>query len=195
MVAASKMRKAQDRMRAARPYARRSADSPQSVPGNVTEYKHPFLVHASETSVGMILSRPTRVFAAVSTPTSAYRSERHEGNGTRRAADRNPGDLHRQQGSGFHAAIAGAKVVSHVVQLGDTPHLEKMIGPVKSCSMPSRTASSTRCILLYPLHQHDEAGTGARTASAADRRATRYARHLRGITSTSRIRRLSSTKC
>ncbi len=34
------------------------------------------------------------------------------------------------KGFGFMQRV-GAKVVSHVVQLGDTPHLEKMIGPVK----------------------------------------------------------------
>jgi F-type H+-transporting ATPase subunit gamma len=34
------------------------------------------------------------------------------------------------KGLGFMQRL-GAKVVSHVTQLGDTPHLEKLIGPVK----------------------------------------------------------------
>ena len=42
--------------------------------------------------------------------------------------DRSGGD--RQQGLGFLNRI-GAPVVSHVTQLGDTPHLDKLIGPVK----------------------------------------------------------------
>ena len=57
MVAASKMRKAQDRMRAARPYAdkirRLAANLSQA---NVTDYKHPFLVQKGEVKrVGLIL--------------------------------------------------------------------------------------------------------------------------------------------
>ena len=41
MVAASKMRKAQDRMRSARPTRKRSADSPQTCPRPASDYKHP----------------------------------------------------------------------------------------------------------------------------------------------------------
>ena len=57
MVAASKMRKAQDRMRAARPFAekirRLAANLSQA---NVTDYKHPFLVRKDQVKrVGLIL--------------------------------------------------------------------------------------------------------------------------------------------
>jgi F-type H+-transporting ATPase subunit gamma len=53
MVAASKMRKAQDRMRAARPYAekiRRLAANLSAA--NITDYKHPFLVKKDDVKRG-----------------------------------------------------------------------------------------------------------------------------------------------
>jgi F-type H+-transporting ATPase subunit gamma len=52
------------------------------------------------------------------------------------------------KGLGFMQRM-GAKVVSHVTQLGDTPHLEKLIGPVKVSSTPTSTASSTSVYIGY----------------------------------------------
>jgi hypothetical protein len=63
---------------------------------------------------------------------------------------RHPGHLHRQQGPRLHAAHAGAKVVSHVTHLGDTPHLDKLIGPVKVMIDAFRTASSMPFIWPTP---------------------------------------------
>jgi F-type H+-transporting ATPase subunit gamma len=75
------------------------------------------------------------------------------------------------KGLGFMNRI-GAKVVSQVTQLGDTPHLEKLIGPVKVMIDASRPASSTRSICPTPVHQHDEAGIGARATAAAHGRSS-----------------------
>ncbi len=46
MVAASKMRKAQDRMRAARPYADKIRNIAANLSQATPEYKHPFMRHA-----------------------------------------------------------------------------------------------------------------------------------------------------
>ncbi|MDE2441749.1 MAG: F0F1 ATP synthase subunit gamma, partial [Betaproteobacteria bacterium] len=55
MVAASKMRKAQDRMRAARPYGEKIRRVAGNLSHALTEYRHPFLVNREQTSVGLVL--------------------------------------------------------------------------------------------------------------------------------------------
>ena len=59
MVAASKMRKAQDRMRAARPYSDKIRDLASNLSTATPEYRHPFRVsHADATTA----KRTTRCF-------------------------------------------------------------------------------------------------------------------------------------
>ncbi|HRP74885.1 MAG TPA: F0F1 ATP synthase subunit gamma [Rhodocyclaceae bacterium] len=132
MVAASKMRKAQERMRSARPYAdkirRLAANLSQA---NVTEYKHPFLVHKDEKKrVGLILVTTDKgLCGGLNT-----NIQRIAINAMKEWEVAGANDIRAccigNKGLGFMQRM-GAKVVSHVVQLGDTPHLEKMIGPVK----------------------------------------------------------------
>src|SRR5918911_4321097 len=56
MVAASKMRKAQDRMRAARPYAEKIRDLAANLSQATPEYKHPFMLeHAGVKTAGFIV--------------------------------------------------------------------------------------------------------------------------------------------
>jgi F-type H+-transporting ATPase subunit gamma len=132
MVAASKMRKAQERMRAARPYAekirRLAANLSQA---NITDYKHPFLqktVNAKR--VGLILVTTDKGLCGglntniLRVATTAMREWEGQGTVDIRAC------CIGNKGLGFMQRI-GAKVASNVTQMGDTPHLEKMIGPVK----------------------------------------------------------------
>ena len=130
MVAASKMRKAQDRMRAARPYADKiriiTANLSQATP----EYKHPFVVKNSGTGqVGLIVVSTdkglcgglnTNVLRVV---TNKMRELEAAGTKVQAVAIGN-------KGLGFLNRV-GAKVVAQATQLGDVPHLEKLIGPVK----------------------------------------------------------------
>ena len=129
MVAASKMRKAQDRMRAARPYS----DKIRNVAANLgkanPEYTHPFMQANEAKSVGFIVvttdkglcgGMNTNVLRAV---TNKLRDIQSAGYTAKAVAIGN-------KGLGFLNRI-GAQVVSHVTQLGDTPHLDKLIGPVK----------------------------------------------------------------
>jgi F-type H+-transporting ATPase subunit gamma len=129
MVAASKMRKAQDRMRAARPYS----DKVRNIAANLgkanPEYTHPFMQVNDSKSVGFIVvttdkglcgGMNTNVLRAV---TAKLRESQAQGLDSQTVAIGN-------KGLGFLNRI-GAKVVSHVTQLGDTPHLDKLIGPVK----------------------------------------------------------------
>ncbi len=130
MVAASKMRKAQDRMRAARPYADKIRNLAANLSQATPEYQHPFMVaHDGAKTAGFIVVTTdkglcgglnTNVLRAV---TSKLRELEAVGQKTEAVAIGN-------KGLGFLNRI-GAKVVSHVTQLGDKPHLDKLIGPVK----------------------------------------------------------------
>jgi F-type H+-transporting ATPase subunit gamma len=130
MVAASKMRKAQDRMRAARPYADKIRNLAAHLSTATPEYKHPFMVrNEAAKSAGFILvttdkglcgGMNTNVLRAV---TLKLKDLESQGTKAQVVAIGN-------KGLGFLNRV-GAKVVSHVTQLGDKPHLEKLIGPVK----------------------------------------------------------------
>jgi F-type H+-transporting ATPase subunit gamma len=129
MVAASKMRKAQDRMRAARPYA----DKVRQITGNLSranpEYTHPFMQANDAKAAGFVVVTTdkglcgglnTNVLRAV---TNQFKELQAKGQSVEVVAIGN-------KGLGFMNRV-GAKVVSSVTTLGDTPHLEKLIGPVK----------------------------------------------------------------
>jgi F-type H+-transporting ATPase subunit gamma len=137
MVAASKMRKAQDRMRAARPYSekiRRLAANLSAA--TLSDYRHPFLAKAAQTAegktgrIGLILVTTDKGLCG-GLNTNILRMVL----GAMRDWERNGATEIRvtcigNKGLGFMQRM-GAKVVSHVSHLGDTPHLEKLIGPVK----------------------------------------------------------------
>ncbi len=130
MVAASKMRKAQDRMRAARPYAEKIRSLAANLSKATPEYKHPFLIqNTGVKSVGFVVvttdkglcgGMNTNVLRAV---TLKLKELETQGLKAEAVAIGN-------KGLGFLNRV-GAKVVSHATQLGDKPHLEKLIGPVK----------------------------------------------------------------
>jgi F-type H+-transporting ATPase subunit gamma len=129
MVSVSKMRKAQERMRQARPYS----DKVRNIAANLgkanPEYTHAFMKVNDAKTVGIIVvttdkglcgGMNTNVLRAV---TAKLREQQAAGIDSQAVAIGN-------KGLGFLNRI-GAKVVSHVTQLGDTPHLERLIGPVK----------------------------------------------------------------
>ncbi len=129
MVAASKMRKAQDRMRAARPYSDKVRNIASNLGKANPEYTHAFMKRNDVKAAGFIVVSTdkglcgglnTNVLRAV---TAKLRELQDAGVQSQVVAIGN-------KGLGFMNRI-GAKVVSHVTQLGDTPHLERLIGPVK----------------------------------------------------------------
>ena len=130
MVAASKMRKAQDRMRAARPYGEKIRRVAANLSHALTEYKHPFLIKRDPVqSIGFILITSDKglcggLNANILRLVVGHMKELDAG-GTRYQAT-----CIGNKGLGFMQRVGG-KVVSHVTGLGDTPHLEKLIGPVK----------------------------------------------------------------
>ncbi len=132
MVAASKMRKAQDRMRAARPYSDKVRTITANLAGANPEYTHPFMAQAKNvrakavgfivvtTDKGLCGGMNTNVLRQV---TLKAREQEQAGNTVEAVAIGN-------KGLGFLNRM-GMKVVSQATQLGDTPHLDKLIGPVK----------------------------------------------------------------
>ena len=130
MVAASKMRKAQERMRAARPYADKIRNITAHLSGANPEYRSPFMRTGGSTkAVGFIVVTTdkglcgglnTNVLRAV---TAKLKELEGKGVKTQSVAIGN-------KGYGFLNRI-GAPIVSHVTHLGDKPSLDKLIGPVK----------------------------------------------------------------
>ena len=130
MVAASKMRKAQDRMHAARPYSEKVRDIAANLGRANPEYVHPFMKeHEDAKDVGLIVVTTDKGLCG-GMNTNVLRWVTHKiqelqtkGKHVRAVAIGN-------KGLGF-LNRAGATVVANSIQLGDTPHLEKIIGPVK----------------------------------------------------------------
>ncbi|MBV8030515.1 MAG: F0F1 ATP synthase subunit gamma [Betaproteobacteria bacterium] len=130
MVAASKMRKAQDRMRAARPYAEKIRNVAAHLSHANPEYRHPFLVAREgvkrvgvivvTTDKGLCGALNTNVLRLVLSQYKEWQAQGYEvdvcciGN----------------KGLGFMQRL-GANIVSHAVQLGDRPQMEKLIGAIK----------------------------------------------------------------
>ena len=130
MVSASKMRKAQDRMRAARPYA----DKIRNITANLSlanpEYKSAYMrTGGSAKSSGFIVVTADKGLCGglntnvLRTVTNKMRDLQTAGQSVQAVAIGN-------KGFGFLNRI-GVKVVSHATHLGDAPQLEKLIGPVK----------------------------------------------------------------
>ncbi len=129
MVAASKMRKAQERMRAARPYADKVRNIAAHMSGANSEYQHPFLIERPLLNVGLIMvttdkglcgGMNTNVLRAA---TAQMKEWTDSGKKVQTTAIGN-------KGLGFLNRI-GANVVSESTHIGDVPHMDELIGAVK----------------------------------------------------------------
>ncbi len=130
MVAASKMRKAQDRMRRARPYGDKIRNITAHLATANPEYKHPFLVeHDSVKAAGLIVITTDKGLCG-GLNTNLLRAVTNKMRDLEKAGEQLTVTAIGNKGFSFMNRI-GAKVVSHAVQMGDTPYLEKLIGPVK----------------------------------------------------------------
>ena len=130
MVAASKMRRAQERMRAARPYADKVRDIAAHMSRANPEYRHPFMVsnEGAKTAGFILVTTDKGLCGGMNTNilrASVQKFKELEQSGVSIEAS-----AIGSKGLGFLNRLQ-AKVVSNVVQLGDTPHLERLIGAVK----------------------------------------------------------------
>jgi F-type H+-transporting ATPase subunit gamma len=130
MVAASKMRRAQERMRRSRPYGEKIRTVTAHISHANPEYRHPFLVERDTVKgVGMIVVTTDKgLCGALNTNVlrlalSKYREWEAQGEKMEVCAIGG-------KGLGFMRRL-GANVASHVTQLGDRPQMEKLIGAIK----------------------------------------------------------------
>ena len=130
MVAASKMRKAQERMKKARPYGDKIRNVAAHMSRASSEYKHPFLVERDTVKrIGIIVVTSDKGLCGglntniLRLATAKIKEWEGEGEQIEVCCIGN-------KSLGFMTRV-GANVVSNVVGLGDAPHLEKLIGAVK----------------------------------------------------------------
>jgi F-type H+-transporting ATPase subunit gamma len=130
MVAASKMKKAQERMRASRPYVARMLAIARHLAKANPEYRHPFLIKRPEVrNVGLIIVTSDKGLCgglntnALRLALTSIKAWQAKGIGVQVTAIGN-------KGLGFVHRL-NANVVSQVINVGDRPQLEKLIGPVK----------------------------------------------------------------
>jgi F-type H+-transporting ATPase subunit gamma len=130
MVAASKMRKAQDRMRAARPYGEKIRNVAAHISHANPEYRHPFLI-ARDTvkKIGIIIITTDKgLCGGMNTNVQRLaltKIKEWEGEGESFEVC-----CIGNKGLGFMQRL-GANIVSQVTQLGDRPHMEKLVGAIK----------------------------------------------------------------
>ena len=130
MVAASKMRKAQDRMNATRPYAAKILNVVGHLANANAEYRHPFLVEREDVKrVGYIIVSTDRglcgglninVFKAAVKDIKTWQEKNVEIDLC----------LIGAKGTQFFKKFSG-NILSQVSHLGDTIHLDELIGTIK----------------------------------------------------------------
>ncbi len=129
MVAASKMRKAQERMRAARPYSEKIRNIASNLGKANPEYTHAFMQANEAKATGFIVVTTDKGLCG-GMNTNVLRIVTGKLRDLQTAGDTAQAVAIGNKGLGFLNRV-GAKVVAHATQLGDTPHLDKLIGPVK----------------------------------------------------------------
>ncbi|SAK42654.1 F0F1 ATP synthase subunit gamma [Caballeronia hypogeia] len=130
MVAASKMRRAQERMRSARPYA----DKVRAIASHMSkanpEYRHPFMLeNQGAKTAGLILVTTDKGLCG-GMNTNILRASLSKIKELDQSGVKIEASAIGSKGLGFLNRLK-ANVVSQVTQLGDTPHLEKLIGAIK----------------------------------------------------------------
>ena len=129
MISVSKMRKAQERMRTARPYAEKIRAIASNLGQANPEYVHAYMKHSDGKAVGFIVVTTDKGLCG-GLNTNLLRAVTTQLRDTQSAGKTAQAVAIGSKGLGFLNRV-GAKVISHVTHLGDKPHLEKLIGPVK----------------------------------------------------------------
>jgi len=129
MVAASKMRQAQELMCASRPYAEKMIDVVRHLAHAHTEYKHPYLIEREVRRIGYIVISSDRGLCG-GLNTNLFRTLVADMKTWHEQDVEIDICVIGQKASAFFKRIGG-NVVSHTENLGDKPGLEDLIGGVK----------------------------------------------------------------
>ncbi len=130
MVAASKMRKAQERMRAARPYAEKVLSIAAHLGEANPEYVHPFMKGNPDAKRAGFIVVTTDKGLCGGMNTNLLRVLTHQIQDLQSKGQTVDAVAIGNKGLGFLNRV-GARVVASATHLGDTPSLDKLIGPVK----------------------------------------------------------------
>jgi F-type H+-transporting ATPase subunit gamma len=148
MVAASKMRKAQERMRAVRPYSEKIRNVAAHLSHANPEYRHPFLIDRNDIKrVGIIVITTDKgLCGAMNTNTlrltlQQYKEWQEQGEEVDVCCIGN-------KGLGFMQRL-GANILAQVVQIGDRPQLDRLIGAVKVMLDGYTEGKFDRVMLVY----------------------------------------------
>jgi F-type H+-transporting ATPase subunit gamma len=147
MVAASKMRRAQDRMRLARPYAEKI----RVVIGHLNEanpdYKHPFLVEREPKSIGIIVVSSDRGLCGALNANvfknTLYLMREWQGKGAKVSLC-----LIGSKGLAFFRRL-GLPILASVTGLGDRPHVKELLGTVKVMLDAYRDGQIDRLFIVH----------------------------------------------
>jgi F-type H+-transporting ATPase subunit gamma len=150
MVAASKMRKAQERMRAARPYAEKIRKIIGHLRQVNLDYKHPFTLERPIQSVGIIVISTDRGLAG-SLNLNLFKATL---GAIRDAQARNAKVslcVIGSKGLQFFRRLAGVEISASVTHLGDRPHIKDLIGTVKVMLDNYRDAKLDQLLLAHNI--------------------------------------------
>ncbi len=129
MISVSKMRKAQERMRTARPYSEKIRAIATNLGQANPEYVHAFMKQNDGKSIGFIVVTTDKGLCG-GLNTNLLRAVTGKLRETQTAGKTPLAVAIGGKGLGFLNRV-NAKVAAHVTHLGDKPHLDKLIGPVK----------------------------------------------------------------
>jgi F-type H+-transporting ATPase subunit gamma len=148
MVAASKMRKAQDRMRAARPYAEKIRKIVGHLRQVNLDYKHPFTLERPVRSVGIIVISTDRGLAG-SLNLNLFKAAL----GAIREAQKQNAKVYvcaiGVKALQFFRRLSGVEVSASATHLGDRPHINDLLGPTKVMLDFYRDAKVDQLLLVH----------------------------------------------
>ena len=148
MVAASKMRKAQDRMRAARPYAEKIRQIVGHLRQVNLDYKHPFTLERPVSAVGIVVISTDRGLCG-SLKLNLFKATL----AAIRAAKARDAKVYLcvigSKALQFFRRLAGVEVVASTTHLGDRPHVDALIGATKIMLDYYREAKIDQLLLVH----------------------------------------------
>jgi len=148
MVAASKMRRAQDRMRQARPYAEKMRAMISHLKEASPDYKHPFLTDRDVKAVGIIVISTDRGLAGglnINVFKATLQAVREwEGRGASVSLT-----ILGNKGMAFFRRLS-IPILGGTGGLGDRPHIKNLIGAVKVMLDAYREGKIDKLLLIHP---------------------------------------------
>jgi len=160
MVAASKIRKAQERMRAARPYAEKIRKIVGHLRQVNLDYKHPFTLERPVQAVGFIIISTDRGLAGALNANlfkSALAAIR-EAQGKNQKVHVCAIGVKALQ---LFRRLAGVELVASAAHLGDRPHMKDLVGPIKVMLDLYREAKIDRLVLAHNVFVNTMTQKGA----------------------------------